>query len=318
MFEYFKNWERFDPKNNKIKEINDLVCTILFSKGDNNKFYPTNISAWKDAAINKLKYMSDKIYKDNYVNEINAIKIIFNGHIKKEVLITKSPVINVKFYMGMVSMSNNIIPKLKVKCTKAMYNKLVYWIKDKKSKNGIVFITLLRYNYNLRSGNHQLGVIYDNKLLHYDVELFASPFNRSLKEFCSLYPDIDKYYEGSLGSFYKYKLESHKKYTMNPPYVDSVMTKAAKKITEGIINLVDVTVHITIPIWDCETLKEMNSNILCDIDVKYDAYDILKKSPYVTDIKKKFIGDYKYIDHLSGKNISVANTFVITMNKNTL
>jgi hypothetical protein len=62
----------------------------------------------------------------------------------------------------------------------------------------------------------------------------------------------------------------------------------------------------------------MNSNILCDIDVKYDAYDILKKSPYVTDIKKKFIGDYKYIDHLSGKNISVANTFVITMNKNTL
>jgi len=332
--EYFSKWNKFDSrgKNNKIKETNDLISSILFFKGDDNEFYPTDINSWKEVAINKLKYMSDKKYaSDTFDDEIEQIKSIFDKYINKEVLYTQRPKITVKMYNSKIIFTNSIETRLRVSCIRAVYNKLMLWIIDKQYTNEIIFITLLRYNFNLMSINHQLAIIYDKKLRKYDVELFASPFNRTLNKFCSLYPDVDSNYKGSLGSFYKYKLESNKKYTMNPPYVDKIMTIAAQKVTDSIEDLHNVTIHITIPIWDYDSLKIMRDklikngdkranklNFILDMDhrEKYDAYEILKKGKYVTSIRSKFMFDHKYRDTLSGKELSVCNTFEIIVTKN--
>ena len=345
----FLNWYKWKPRikkntRGKLKELNDLIVNVLFFKDEDKKFFPDmNNKDVIDVLKNKLRYSVDDQYKkDNFKSEIKDIKNIFNSNIKmfdstyalmkKQI---KDFTINIKKKGNKITFLTKFpMNGQKVECTNKIYNKLQSTIKKKIPKtdyNKIIFITLLRYNINLKSNNHQLGIIYNKKYRSYDVELFASPFNRTLKKFCSFYRDIDKLYSGNQGSFFRYKLKSNKKYTMNPPYIEKTMTKAVKKLINDLNDVTNVEIIITIPIWDYDSLIKMREDLIANkmdsslLDFvqdenmenweAYEPYEMLKKYKYTKSITKKYIKEHTYIDHLNNSKISVTNTFEIIIEK---
>lgn len=290
----------------KKKEIYHIISIILFYK-DDEIFFPVT-KDWYEAVRKKFIYMEikdpedklDKLYKifqegKEYYNKIkNRHKIEVIGKKKKEHYLI-----------------NN---KLRIPIYENVYKKLKKWAISTKQFDLLYCITLLRYEILLSSGNHQLGIDYSAvKLDQYDIELFASPINRTLPNFCGLYQDIDKFYKGSLGSIWNFKLLSNKRYTMNPPYVEELMTRAVKKVLAEIENLNNVHIFITIPIWDVEQLKEYGYKPIKD--AKYEPYELLKESKYLTSIEAFNLESYQYINHISGKLVNAAHTYHIVLDK---
>ena len=331
-----------------------------------DKFFPIvnnkDSDKWKNVARNKLKYMSyikkhmnnfieknlfqneikfiEKIFKEKYFKFYNSRRNKITRDVNKiyggRIIITK----NYNSYNKTYILKNNIFVKTIFKISKLLYNKLVYWIdsdklKDGVTKNKIIFLLLLRYEKLLYSKNHQLGIKYKQyKINKYDVELFASPINRTLKFFCSAYPDIDKYFRGNKRSIWDYKLESYKKYTMNPPYIDPLMINAVKYILGELDrpDIKNISIFITIPIWDKNTIKQIAEetkdqitgkykepyNNLLDSDNEWEDYVpylMLKKSKYLDRIDVHGMDSYSYWDHVLCKSISVSSTFHIILKK---
>jgi hypothetical protein len=162
------------------------------------------------------------------------------------------------------------------------------------------------------SKNHQLGVLYD--VDKHDLELFASPINRTMPEFCSAYPSIDKYYIGNKGNFFHYKFESGKRYVANPPYIEHIMNDMSDRIIDQMNDTNNVKINIYMPIWDSSIdNKIISSSSLSKISRKYIAYETLANSKYIISINRYMMSDYQYIDRLSGKKVSVTNVYHIIL-----
>lgn len=315
IFEKMKSFfYNYNDYNYRIKDIKDMMAIILFFKNNNDEFYPSD-DKWKAPIIKKLSYMFDD-FENKFTIITNFIEKIYKEEQQKnyEPSEVNVNVTETKIKIGDLPIIN--IPK-------KLYDKLNSTIKDeyKKEKDNIIALTLLRYEILLDSKNHQLGIDYNKyNIENHDVELFASPINRTLKEFCALYPDIDKYYKGSLGSFFNYKFQKNKNYTFNPPYIEELMENGVKYLIKGIENIENINVFITIPIWDdivINSLKTKENDMIFNIKKihKYPPYDILKKYDYTSKIKILSLESYKYYNHFIGKFISVANTFHIFINK---
>lgn len=313
----------------RYKERNDLLANILFNKDDDEIFFPKPKSEkWKVVARNKLHYMK---VKDNEIpGYIKQIEDILSNYLSK-------PKYNFKYEFKLQCykdtkttdhiFTNNYDSRIKIRITDAVYNKLKTTIKKeyKPYFGYVIFLTMLRYEVMLNSRNHQLGIIYNEAkdidgilLKDYDIECFASPINRTLPMFCGAYPDIDKYYIGSLGSFFNLKFISNKKYTVNPPYIEELMYKAMLHLEKEFSreNVSNIKAFITIPIWDSKTLKDMGEMI--DETEKmppYKPYEALRESKYLVNISIHKLTDYKYKNHLTGEKVSAAHTFIITLQK---
>lgn len=364
IYNYYEKWNKwrklksYDMKFvefKKKKEISILISNILFFR-EHDKFFPIvggSSDSWMDVARNKMKYIADPIYESHpFLEEIKFIKSTFIESVDEWENIRASIVRKIRdefhndivIYMRdkvkKVLLWSNIFPKTRFFIRKEIYEKLIRTINSIPERNidniphkdRIVFLTMMRYEKLLNSKNHQLGIKYAKfNIEKFDVELFASPINRTLKEFCSAYPDVDKYYVGNVGSFFDYTLKSGKKYTLNPPYVEHLMTRAVTRLVnqlnrKGIVN---IEVFVTIPIWDYSTVKmlaaETKNEKIGKVYKKilvtnrkwtpYVPYEILKDSPYIESINVFGMEDYEYYDHLAGKNISVSNTFHIILKK---
>jgi Phosphorylated CTD interacting factor 1 WW domain len=180
-----------------------------------------------------------------------------------------------------------------------------------------IFILLLRYTlFGSKKETISLSVnfVYDNpKLLDkipLEVELFGSPVNRNLDKFCSLYPDIERYW-GSIGSFFcledKY-FEKYRYFVSNPPYDNIIMAEASEKIIDVLDKFGDCCFIVSIPDWRPQANLEGGKYA----DESYEAYDILKKSPHLK-FERIYTGDFEYTDYFRSKKITIGKTGTIIM-----
>jgi len=89
----------------------------------------------------------------------------------------------------------------------------------------------------------------------YQLELFASPFNRTNENYCSLFPQVDKYW-GSKGKYPQCLDSQFDTISANPPFIDTFQTDLAERV----INKLDqaknnkkLTYLITMAKWENST-----------------------------------------------------------------
>ena len=121
------------------------------------------------------------------------------------------------------------------------------------------------------------------------AEAFASPLNARLlgkpeAKFCSIFPDTDAAF-GSVGDFFAADLAGAN-WVVNPPFVESIMVRAARKVTEALVPGTPQTFFFVIPAW-----------------TDTEAYTLLHECPFLAAEVRLDRGHYYYEDP-SGKRIN--------------
>ena len=179
-------------------------------------------------------------------------------------------------------------------------------------KEGICFSVATIYN-----------ILFKNNIQDIALEAFAGSLNSNLKNYCSLFYDIEQYF-GSLGSFIS--KDPNCKFDIivsNPPYIDSVMEKSAEIIIDFLDRCDgDKFIVTTIPDWRSVDDYELDKNIEiknADREMKrstlpYMGYNILRHSKYFRKIYH--LGKYKYHNFFKNKDMEInVDTIIIFLSK---
>jgi hypothetical protein len=153
------------------------------------------------------------------------------------------------------------------------------------------------------------------------LEAFAGSLNSNLKNYCSLFPDIETYF-CSKGSFFKYPLDKCKYNIIvsNPPYITSIMHLYARKILQYMDTCKNAISIIIIPDWRSVKEYESDKNIQLSHhenkqtrqNIPYDGYYQLRESKYFSDVY--CIGSYEYDDYFRGiKRVIDFNTLIVVI-----
>lgn len=195
-------------------------------------------------------------------------------------------------------------------------------------------LCLIRYVAIFGSGNHQLAIMYYDKLLKYFpnmIELFASPFNHSCKQYFSAFPDVDAPF-GSIGrNMGKESMKSDTVYACNPPYDSSVMEFATSSIYKALKEIPNTTFLIIVPVWEksgferllkqYETIRDSRLQHIGVSKIKLMLSKYKGEDPehwkYVLKMKKEgfvykhhIINRFHHVfkDHISGREVSASET----------
>jgi len=148
------------------------------------------------------------------------------------------------------------------------------------------------------------------------IELFGSPLNTQ-QRFCSPFKfEVDQF--SSLGSFFDYHLLRNQKYTCNPPYVDSLMTEAMKRVTKEMTALgpgANVSMLVVIPIWDRLGIEAIGSSKPNDNnkDERYQSLEIIEASGLVRAQKMLHKDDHKYYSWYGNKFVAYSHTYLFVL-----
>lgn len=286
-----------------MKEVDSLVAFAIFnSDGDVNPSEPD-----RKAIRIKLKYM---VTNDGCLDRLTKETMkIFKNATKVERVYNRTISVRLTQEKGGFRIDNSM-QSISFHITRAVYNKLSSTIKSNFSNyvREIVYLTILRYIGVLNSRNCQLGLDYEKwGTKDYDIELCASPINRTLPLFCSAFPDIDSYYQGSLGSMLKLKFQSGKRYTFNPPFESEIMVKMAKHVVDELEATPNAYVFAVLPMWDYHLLKSIGRKA-DPSDERFVAMEILLKSWTIRSSTVFMHENYTYIDHYTGDYRSVVDS----------
>lgn len=256
----------------------------------NYKFNPKYVL--KKLEFKKVIIFYMKIFDKYYKTINNNVNIIDNG-------------------------SELIYGKYKIKYTQTIMEKFNKFYNNKFSdKLTLFFCVLFRYSI-LDAKNQQLAINipFKNDLkIHYgiNIELFGSSINRFFDNFCSLFYDIEQYF-GSLGNFFSLDIKQGL-YMCNPPYDEELMLGMSNKIIKWFDNTnKPLGFVITIPIWDYETIKQINKKCntnYTDMGI-YEGFELLKKSKYYYKHYKFCKNDFPYYNFIRDININASNTYII-------
>lgn len=213
----------------------------------------------------------------------------------------------------------NINSPTNIKLNKNLYDKLIKRlnendIMDIKKCHKLIFILLTRYKlYEFDKVGVSLAVdkIYKIDNLKNALEMFASPVNCHLTNFCSLFPEIEKFF-GSIGSAFSNcnNMEYWTKYDYlicNPPYCTQVMEKMAGMIISIFKHAIQIDKKITfiVSIPDWRDLDEKKTEYY----ESFNTYNILKE--FMT---KEYVREqYKYFDYFNYREIILNNTGTLVL-----
>ena len=138
-------------------------------------------------------------------------------------------------------------------CVKKFYNSRVNG-KSNSQVDLILFALLQRYKAIGIDNNHCSAPPNVIKFTMARTELFGTPFNTTLDQFCSPFSDLEHMF-GSIGSFFEYEITTGT-YFMNPPYDETLMTKSMIKVLDALDTNQEITIIVVIPLWDPKNRKE--------------------------------------------------------------
>jgi len=279
MYNHFPNWFF---KLNMIGKIINFIPIAPFEVQENLDyiFNENNIEKKKDFDSKLLTfnnyYLKDELQTTQIVkkesNNIIRYHLVTNGGIWKLLPITTNQLDNIwKRYIGPVELFNEYL-----------------------------VIMLLRYKF-LGGLNNHLSIppiIYKN--LHIDVELFGSPLNVITSQYCSPFPDIEHLF-GSSGSFMDFKFIDNQTYAINPPYDVQVVKLLADKLNIELVNLKNITIYITIPLWKDD----------------FPAYNIIKSNVFLKDeceLKREL---YPFFHYFKNRLIQISDTYLMILSTGT-
>lgn len=322
------NNDSFFPDS--FKNINSLKITLLdFCKYKNNNENYSNIidqilKEFIDYLENQIDILNKYKKSQFYLNSKDNYKIT------KKIIIQKRLNENIEFYKFRISVIFGIKDKRLINILDniliplCVYNKLKNnYSGQSKNMDTIIWIILFRYQL-LGSNNHQLGILPNiinnmNKDYNLNFECFASSINSTLKNYCSIYFDMEQYF-GSHGNFFNIDIIEGT-YSFNPPYQKDIMNIGIKKIFDFLNKAKELnnnlTFIMTIPIWDKEGQKLLHQNSKID----YGDFEIIKEiknSEYLIGIKLILKDDFTYLDHNFKlyKNKTIQNTYIIILSTN--
>lgn len=145
------------------------------------------------------------------------------------------------------------------------------------------------------------------------TELFGSPFNTCLEQYCSPFYDIEKEF-GSLGSFFDFELETGT-YIMNPPYDEELMESASKRILRMLDGPKEITIIVVYPLWDMKS--QLKHRGVAHVDKEFVAYELLKKSKYLRSCMVLSHDIHKFFDYFAGLYSSVADAHLMVISNTT-
>jgi hypothetical protein len=131
------------------------------------------------------------------------------------------------------------------------------------------------------------------------IELFGSPLN-TCTDYCSPLA-IEKQFN-SLGSFFDYKLQSGKRYIVNPPFDDLLMTRMAYRILDFINtenHQIPTEFIVIIPVWDSHSQKQLN---MTNCQMTFRCLDLLLPYVHQRDI---LTTDFVFYDYSHDKYVSI-------------
>ena len=301
---------QYNFKNDKDKY--NYVDPILPFNGRNNSQLKKDLYIFLEK-----KYSYDEINKIvedlNLKEKFNDAIIKLKNFMKTDLYIKNKDSIEIiidfidSFYHFKFKHNNKIYTKKDLKIHKDVLDKM-YTNSDKNLSPemfiNLVLSIIIRYDI-LESFNQQLAVnpeFYNYLKDEYNVnfELFGSSINCFYQNYCSLFYDLEKYF-GSKGNFNFVSLQKGF-YVSNPPFDEKLMENMSRKLV-GFLenNNDDLTILITIPVWDNEDYG------------LYKALDILKKSPYITYIENMKKKRTKFYDYFKNKYISPCNIYFILL-----
>ena len=311
-----------------FKNTSSLKITLLdFCKYNKNQ--DVNYDEIIDNILTKfIEYVEIQIeILDKYKISPFYLNSKDNFTINKKLFVQKRETQNITFYKFKINVSFGIKDKRLINILDNIllpidvYNKLKNnYTGDVKNMDLIIWIIIFRYQL-LGSNNHQLGILPNiinemNKDYGLHFECFASAINSSLKNYCSIYYDLEKFF-GSHGNFFNVNL-TEGTYSFNPPYQKNIMETGIIKLFKLLDNAnkanKKLTFIMTIPIWDKEGQEILNQQNKID----YGDFNIIKdikSSEYFINLRiisKEF---FTYLDHNFKlyKNKTIQNTYIIMM-----
>ena len=317
--------DAFIPDN--YNDITILKITLLdFCKYNNdNKNYEEIV----DNILKEFIIFFDKqiIILQNYKKSGFYINQRSNYKVSKKEITQLRNNKNITFYKFLINVNfginnekleniiNNILLPLDV------YNKLKEnFIGNLKFIDDYIWSIIFRYQL-LSSNNHQLGIlpsIINNMQHDYNLtfECFASSINCTLKNYCSIYYDIEHLF-GSHGNFFN-KNFIEGVYTFNPPYQKNIIDKGYLKINYHLDlankNNKELTFILTIPVWDKEGQKMINYSNKIDYG-EFEVINKIKESKFFRGLRIISKEEFTYIDHNFKllKNKTIQNTYIILL-----
>jgi len=289
----------------KIDNIESLINNII------NEF----ILYFKSEIDLLNKYKISQFYLNNK-NNYKIIKKINNQYRDNQ---------NVSFYKFTIYVNFGIKDKRLNNILDNILIPIECYDKMKNNYNGnlnnidhIIWIIIYRYQL-LGSNNHQLGIlpkIINSMIKDYNLnfECFASSINNTLKNYCSIYYDLEKYF-GSKGNFFSIELEEGV-YSFNPPYQKDIIDAGIRRLLFFLENSKNknknLTFIITIPIWDKEGQELLNYHNKID----YGDFEIIKEikeSEFFIGLRLVSKDNFTYLDHNFKlyKNKTIQNTYII-------
>lgn len=295
-----------------IKDYNSIIDTILIEFLEYYKNQYKTLDNYKKSLFYMTEKKNYKIKKHQILQKRNALDISFYKF-----------TINIKFTINNARLQN-ILNNILI--PENVYEKMIL---NYSGNNTVVdeYIWSIVFRYQLLgSNNNQLGIlpnIINNMICDYNInfECFASAINFTLKNYCSIYYDLEQYF-GSKGNFFNYKFIEGG-FTFNPPYQKKIIDEGVDKLLLYLNKAKEsnkiLTFILTIPIWDKEGQKEIKYENKIDYG-DFEVIELLKQSEFFRGIRTIHKENFTYIDHNFQlfKNKTIQNTYVIAISSNEL
>jgi len=220
------------------------------------QFY-NDINYWCKQTIVNNDMFDIVVTIDNFIHKIKAFgRKLKSSNISNSYQITNTGnKIEFKFDTNTLKQFElNTIDMPIINITLELYERTKkFYVGDQSKYDNIILCLLLRY-YTLGSGANQFVVDLDYKRelkinTGINFESFASVFNRSYDNFCSLFYDLEKPF-GSNGSFMALNIQSGF-YMCNPPYDEKLLDRMYQivKRSLGSDDVEGVAFIMSIPKW---------------------------------------------------------------------
>ncbi|MFS8159863.1 MAG: hypothetical protein ACMG6E_06565 [Candidatus Roizmanbacteria bacterium] len=176
-----------------------------------------------------------------------------------------------------------------------------------------LYILLHRYKAIGIDNNHCSAPPSVIKYIRAQTELFGSPFNRTLGQFCSPFPDLEQYF-GSVGSFFDFQIKTGT-YFMNPPYDEALLSAAIQKVIAALQTSCQITVVIVIPLWDKSSQQLVRGVV--HVDKEFDAYDLACNSGFLRGQVKLSYENHRFLNFYTSEYISVCDAHLLVLSNTT-